>query len=354
MRFEELSLPLPCTERLWDAPSEQAWQYYTSNEPQGRLGKAFQQGCICIFNGSSEFDDLPLGLPDYEVGMCAMQSRLWEDTRKKHEFQRLEVDPTGTQQDWPFFAGAYAQSRPIQLEHWRKGAEECRHFGARENLFSPLTQIETNFTIMNLYHMSHLRYHSDVALVRSLAEREDDPSQNSRRRQRREILMQEWAATSDARLAVWHAAQLWRLHAEEVHFLLQQSSVVNPATRICLFTASLVVWAFCRCTKVCDECSDAGGVVPVYGEPPAPPMKQSAIELTRIDQLEDEYHNWVNGKARASVNGVILCASEVPLLMEEFRRVMATSKPEWSSYSSYLDVLDRLKEVRPRSDRGLQ
>ncbi|EOD43415.1 hypothetical protein UCRNP2_9872 [Neofusicoccum parvum UCRNP2] len=156
IRFQEVRVPLQCTLALWDAYTIDDWRRARLLEPNGRLHKTFSSICATAASSSTR-QTIPVLLEeDFELGLCAMQARLWEDTQQRHEefgnsadaydygggaaggakggivregrmVENQEVGPNDliAQEFVGFGEGWHAQ-----LEHWRVHRERCQQVNA--------------------------------------------------------------------------------------------------------------------------------------------------------------------------------------------------------------------------------
>jgi hypothetical protein len=280
---------------------------------------------------------------DLEAGMCAMQSRLWEEMRHKHEFKRHGSERDDIDDISPDHIGGYGHSWLHQLENWRKDADELlRKANTNTEFFSSVTQQETYFTAMMVYHMSYLRIYADITLIRRLCESFRGTGHPASLVRRLETRVYEWAKSTEARLAVYHASQMLQLYTREATTILQEDSLVNPVVVNCLFRAGVVVWAFCRSSLLCGLCS--ASTLLDDDKPALMAGTMVPVELTGLRQTSDGFAMWSNGGVKASIGGFLLCACNLTEVVEEFRTAIADNRTQWAYSNADIDVLADLKQ----------
>ncbi|GME36710.1 putative C2H2 transcription factor (AmdX) [Neofusicoccum parvum] len=243
LRFQEIAVPLPCSDALWDAADAAAWRGARQLEPNGRQRRTFSALCAAAFAGAPR-DAMPVLLEeDYEVALCAMQARLWEDARVRHE--------QGA-------SGGAAQACQAQLEYWRTHRDRSRLLNAHYSAPAHRRRVRFNGTM--LYLLSYLRMHADVPLIRRLVAGLDQlrggpgPAAAAVAPRRLESQVAAWAASRSARVALRCAAQICQLYRQEADCAASMLQRIDPVGVGCVFRAALVVWAYARSTLSCEVC----------------------------------------------------------------------------------------------------
>lgn len=331
----ELCIPAASTELSWNASSLEDWQRAAAHQPPGRMEKTFAMMCLRALS-ESERCTLAFLLPeDLELGICALQSRLSEEAQEQHE--SLAVQLKGADDDRTHLSG-YGQSWHVQLEVWRATLEYLRD---RNTGFSSNTTERCNqFTATILYHASYLRIYVDFTLINRLIEGLDQTNYPPVLLRRFEMQIQQWAKSRNARRALLHAAQILQLYAAEAPTFIALPLILNPATTTCLFRASLVVWAFSRSTLSCDLCT---ALSLQQDKLPSSPGCDLACELTATALLPAEVDQWLNDGGSVSVDGHLICACAMPMLVEKFKALTKSTAVGWNSVDTMVGILSNLQ-----------
>ncbi|KAL1631711.1 hypothetical protein SLS56_004385 [Neofusicoccum ribis] len=381
IRFQEVRVPLQCTLALWDAYTVDDWRRARLLEPNGRLHKTFSSICATAASSSTR-QTIPVLLEeDFELGLCAMQARLWEDTQQRHEefgnstdaydygggggggakggivregrmVENQEVGPNDliAQEFVGFGEGWHAQ-----LEHWRVHRERCQQVNA--GYAPPAHWRRTRFNTSMLYFLSYVRMHADVVVIRRLSSslgrersgRTTPASMSSMTNRRLENRVHAWAGSRNARIALRYAAQMFRLYAEEVDLFASTFQRIDPFSVGCMFRAALVVWAYTRSNLVCELCSDISPENPEDPGTSSPFFGPRVVcELAEIwGPVDSEYINsWILNGGKASMNGNLLCACGLPQLIDAFVIVMRRGSADSKFVDPLITALENLKYCR--------
>ncbi|KAK6383068.1 hypothetical protein LTS17_003738 [Exophiala oligosperma] len=320
LRFEEINVPFPPTNAAWDAPDSE-WTSALANEPPHRAHGPFNFLCSLAMSRLTAVDRLKLpGFftpQDFELGMCGMQSRLWEETQCRNISAKLalahtkyEIDEADEQ------ALGYNQSWPVLMGIWRVTMEQFRQSGFHRS--TPECEKEAYVTGMTLHHAGLIRVHSDLPLIRQLVQGLCDggsPAQPQYIRQL-EVQVQQWARSHGVKEALWHAAQIVVLLDKETQGADSERSSVSFAAAECLFRAALAIWACSRANMICDLCGPAAAVPQDLHGRPYSTRDREEFELTTLSDNSKRYESWLRRGGRSSIEGVLVCSCNMPRLVD--------------------------------------
>ncbi|KEF56142.1 uncharacterized protein A1O9_07723 [Exophiala aquamarina CBS 119918] len=355
LRFEEFDLPFPPTNAAWNA-SDEDWKRTLDDDPPHRTHGAFNYLTILALSRLSPVDRLKLPgyytQQDFELGLCTMQSRLWEETqcqRLSHELamgqSHLELDEP---RDKPApFHGGFGQSWPVLLGIWRVTMEQFRRSPSRYSGVE--SEKEAYFTGITLYHASLIRAHSDYSLIRRLAFALCEGSTPSNYIRQWELNIQDWTRSHEIREALWHAAQIVRCFADETQTpdkRVGQDCIVTCVATDCLFRAGLVIWVHVRSTMACDLCGPTAAMPEDLHQRYCSNRDREAVELTTLDQSSRRYENWLRRRGRSCVEGVLVCACRMPILLKRCCELLRETTRNSNLLKRYLDIFETLMKHR--------
>lgn len=359
LRFEEIDLPFPPTNAAWNA-SNKDWKRILDNEPQHRTRGAFNHLTVLALSRLTPADRLKLPgyhtPQDFELGLCTMQSRLWEETHCRRISDKLGLGQVHLDDEEPGDApapgrGGFGQSWPVLLGIWRITMEQFRRLPSRYS--NGEAEAEAYFTGITLYHASLLRAHSDFSLIRRLAFALCEGSTPSNYLRDWELFIQAWTRSPGSRESVWHAAQIVRCFADQVQDsgheperMASGGCVVACVASDCLFRAGLVIWACARATMACDMCSPTAAMPEDLLQPHCPDDTQGDVELTCLDQASSRYENWLAGSGRSCIKGVLVCACKMPTLLQNCCGLLQATTRNPELFKRYSDILGTLMHRR--------
>lgn len=347
MRFQELCLPFPCTDKAWNS-SKEKWKETISQEPSNRTSSTYGVQCFLAMSRLSPCSRLNLPgfrtISDFELGLVSMQARSWEETQ--HPASAFDGFAAGQDAPDHLIAGGFGQSWPVLWGIWHVTMEQFR--SSHMEYCPHPSEKETYLTSLLLYHASLLRVYVDMKILQRLViSLTRDSSSNPVKRQM-ESLVQDWARSGRAKDALWHAAQILRLHSENAPELHAQNIPINPVAMNCVFRAGLVVWAISRSSQNCGLCAPGStpfGKVKLSNKVRPRATSSGSMELTTIDNLTKDYELWLEeGDGELLVEGVIICACQMAALVEKFRKQIQDPSLGSSEIPSYAEMLDRLKD----------
>lgn len=357
LRFEEINVPFPPTNAAWDAPDSE-WASALANEPPHRAHGPFNFLCSLAMSRLTAVDRLKLpGFftpQDFELGMCGMQSRLWEETQCQNISAKLalahtkyEIDEADEQ------ALGYNQSWPVLMGIWRVTMEQFRQSGFHRSTAE--CEKEAYITGMTLHHAGLIRVHSDLPLIRQLVQGLCDggsPAQPQYIRQL-EVQVQQWARSHGVKEALWHAAQIVLLLDKETQRgRLTDSSeergrgrgraTISFAATECLFRAALAIWACARSNMICDLCGPAAAVPQDLHGRPYSTRDREQFELTTLSDNSKRYESWLRRGGRSSIEGVLVCSCNMPRLVNRCCDLLGKCAVISGGCERYVNVLKTL------------
>ncbi|KAK7710976.1 hypothetical protein SLS57_008295 [Botryosphaeria dothidea] len=357
IRFQEVRVPLQCTLALWDAYTVDDWRRARLLEPNGRLHKTFSSICATAASANTR-QTIPVLLEeDFELGLCAMQARLWEDTQQRHEefgnsSDAFDFGPTrggsngrgGIVREGRVVDGhevgpndliaqefvGFGEGWHAQLEHWRVHRERCQQVNT--GYAPPAHWRRTRFNTSMLYFLSTKREDDAGVDVFHVESKAGEP---------RPCLGGVKERT--------HCGEMFRLYAEEVDMFASSFQRIDPFSVGCMFRAGLVVWAYTRSNLVCELCSDLSPENPEDPGMSSPFFGPRVVcELAEIwGPVDSEYANyWILNGGKASMNGNLLCACGLPQLIDAFAIIMRRGAAGSTFVEPLIKTLENLKYCR--------
>ncbi|KAK0637647.1 Zinc finger protein klf1 [Lasiodiplodia hormozganensis] len=352
IRFQEVCVPLPSSDALWNAAHPGAWRLARQLEPNGRLHRTFSSLCTSAFAGLTHVAVPVLLEEDYELALCALQGGLWEASLQQHEQSILQHSSDGSMcRTTEQIATERSEAWKAQLESWHTHRNRSQQVNADYSSLAHRRSARFSGTMMYLF--SFLRIHADVVLIRRLVasldlqrRRSASPAASVTSRCL-ESRLSAWAETSNARVALRCAAQVLEIYVQE-EIDRAAAPVFRPVVDLmgvgCMFRAALVVWAYTRSTLSCDACMDVsaesshslrGGF---FG-----PQVACEIGGTGVDLDLHAISRWISSGGKALINGIPVCACTLPLMLESFISVMRACALLVDFAKPLVDVLDNLK-----------
>lgn len=352
IRFQEVCVPLPSSDALWNAAHPGAWRLARQLEPSGRLQRTFSSLCTSAFAGLTHVAVPVLLEEDYELALCALQGSLWEASLQQHEQSILPHSSDGSiHRTSEQIAIERSEAWKAQLESWHTHRNRSQQVNADYSSLAHRRSARFSGTMMYLF--SFLRIHADIVLIRRLVAsldlqrgRSASPAASVTSRYL-ESRLSAWTETSNARVALRCAAQVLQIYVQE-EIDRAAAPVFRPVVDLmgvgCMFRAALVVWAYTRSTLSCDTCMDvsAESSYSLRGGPFGP---QVACEIggTGVDLDLHAISGWISSGGKALINGIPVCACTLPLMLESFISAMRGCALLVDFVKPLADVLENLK-----------
>jgi hypothetical protein len=236
VRYQEFCIPLPKSSQLWASATEEERRKLQWDEPAGR-GKALFGYLMrdALADTSSDTTSGPSHLPyrlnrmDYHLGLCALQSGVWEAAREAHSAASDDIVTK-------LSPGAPLDVWRAHLKRWcTKMVEDCHQ---HDPTFPstplppppppPTTTTSTCATgpdaaltplTLTLWHISVIKMHAPLTLLRIQGHFVHGPAAALNPAaaaamaavQKPRARLRKWMASPCPRTAVWSAAQIARV-----------------------------------------------------------------------------------------------------------------------------------------------
>ncbi|KAM5359144.1 hypothetical protein ACJZ2D_014683 [Fusarium nematophilum] len=323
LRYDTLCLTLPCSERLWEAQTAKEWHRVKHIESKKRSP-------IYFMNLVDQAMD--------QEGRSKLP-RLLED----EYLSRMERGQTLLASGTTSCAGL---SRSIdfwtmQLTIWM----ECYRNKALGSTLSSKSHRELcDISAVPLYHLSQIALRANLKAIKELSSEQRHHSHSVTFRRQLEASTLEWVKTSDARLAMWHAAKILNLVQEKASHETEASNAdvacVAPCLEliasIALYEAGLVAWAYSRSVQVCDACVIGSSLQAVSVGP-------DPFELFGTEQ-DGLFEEWLENGGRESIGGSIVCACRLGGVVGLYEAALLRCGSRWNCVSKMANSLSRLKQ----------
>lgn len=251
VRYQEISIPLPKSTKLWSSANEEERRRLQWNEPAGREKALF---CFLMRDivDASDIHSVSYHLTDndYHLGLCSLQIGTWETAREAFcccDSDELITDPK--------------RSDPVhrwsaQLDRWRISMEE--HGRSRPNNFTTEIKEDSNFPRLNsmLWHISSLTVHAPLKLLQRQGCCFRCRPGAGITTQRTKARLGSWMSSSHPRTAIWNAAQICRLSDE--NFSSRSSNddpLLNPLAVPGVLKSSIALCSYAYHIRSCFNCT---------------------------------------------------------------------------------------------------
>lgn len=287
-RVQELRLSLPVTENLWTASTFESRRQLCWFEPAGRaqttLSAIVGDGLArsrSWMSGDPTVTGMPPLLPaDNHLVLCALQEEIWAAA---HETHSLNHGSSNSISSWRI---------PESVNFWHQYlADWHAHTQLGTSTMQP---DETSWDTLNQtqYHLCQLTLHAPLQFLESrqccIQCRRSDVT----------AMLRAWASSIESRRAVYHAAQLQRLHDGQTGFIsrrwldpLQAPALLASVAVLCSYAADCPYLDAGNPTEICQEANHT----------PSP-----------IDE-------WIQHGGPATIYGQLLCSSNLQSLISWFQ-----------------------------------
>lgn len=294
---------------------------------------------IQLMSQSSESLEAPAdGLmlaEDIQLGICALQSRVWHRSMKSHmpDFNTaIELNHIKKRlETWRHFLTRIDVSGPDASsfnasQHWAMrfyyGFEDHSKSGWQNTVY--YRQKSLVYDGISLYHLSNLHLYSNIRILSQLSKDliprkqvEDGREVYQKAHQRRNTYVKEWARSSNSRRALYHSAAILGFY-NDVPTPLRIG--MDPIIYIALSVSALVAWAYTLfATHNCEACTlemqnmVSSGVL-------------STVELTSCSYInaeptiEKEKESWIDGgHGNISLSGILICRCTLSSIMSIYQ-----------------------------------
>lgn len=255
VRYQEISIPLPKSTKLWTVATEEERRKLQWNEPAGREKALF---CFLMRDivDASDTRSVSYHLTDndYHLGLCSLQIGTWETARDAFcccDSDELITDPKRSDPVHRWIA---------QLDRWRISIEEYTQ--ARPEIVSAENNDDRIVWQLNLilWHISALTVHAPLKLLqRQGCCFKCRPGAGSTI-QRTKAHLSSWISSPHPRTAIWNAAQICRLAEEK--FTNQSSNtnpLLNPLTIPGILKSAIALCSYAYHISACFNCTGTPG-----------------------------------------------------------------------------------------------
>ncbi|KAI0096756.1 fungal-specific transcription factor domain-containing protein [Nemania sp. FL0031] len=328
LRYQELQIPLPMSTPLWEADNTERrrlqWQ-----EPAGRQRVLFSSMMRDVLESGKQ-DDTPyqLDLIGCHLGLCALQSGVWEAAREAHSSATDELStkfaPGNSILDWK-----------KKVTGWRHRMEEDCSL-QRDYFASATTGIGSTHPCSALSiiigHLYYMHMYAPVNTLRGAAPYGDGDLAAARRAKISESKrrLRIWTSSPCSRFAVWNAAQISRVIEHE---LTGNSNTAafgqNPLAIPSLLTSAIVVCFIANLTSACPLCTSN-------------PIVDRAIDLFETDHDADKLKNWRDsgtGMVSWGPSGIVICSCKTRELMRWFQGRLSGAASAEAELLAFVDSL---------------
>ncbi|MCJ1390051.1 hypothetical protein MMC18_002909 [Xylographa bjoerkii] len=324
VRYQEICIALPKSPSIWTAASEDERRSLQRNEPVGREKALFFFLVRDALNFSRRsHHPSHLTEADYHLVLCSLQVGTWEAAREAHICESDELDndtiPRDSVQRWR-----------SHLDLWRVTTEDnCQ---LRQNYFSASTSsidhVSSPLSLI-LWHISALTLYAPLKLLQGQGCCFECGPSTAITTRKNKARLRAWCASPNARIAVWNAAQIFRIVTHE-------AASPEPITRLLLnplaipgvLKSAIVICSYAYHTRSCPVCT---------GIPP--------IDLVDLFDAQDDDARLVQwkehgeGLADWSPGGFPVCECRLMALATWFRRALAIDKGAEQEFMSFLQGL---------------
>ena len=325
MRYQEICIPLPKSAHLWTAVSEDERRSLEWNEPAGRE-KTFH--CF-LMRDALDLDrrsHLPhhLTVVDYHYGLCSLQVGIWEAAREAHSCESDELTSNSPPRD-------AVQLWRTHLDLWRISIE--RDCLLRQNYFSTSTSTADIFSPLNLtlWHVSALTLHAPLKLLQGQDCCFKCRTGTAMTKQNNKARIRAWCRSSDARTAVWNAAQISRIVAHETNSPIPTARLLlNPLVIPGVLKSAIVTCSYAYHIRVCPICTGGSPIdlVDLFG------AKDEDAKLVRWKKHGEGLADW-------DPLQMPVCECKVMALATWFRGLLARDKTAEMEFMTFLRGLGK-------------
>lgn len=328
VRYQELSIPLPKSAHIWAAASDDDIRRLQWNEPAGRE-KALYCSLLRDVLDLDRQSHPPYHLTevDYHLGLCSFQVGIWEASRDHHNCELDEFVNISTPEDAVHFWRTH-------LDLWRINTErDCllrrNYFSASvsgADILSPLS--------LTLWHLSALTLHAPMKVLQGQDSCFKCGTGTAMTMHKNKARIRTWSTSSDARTAVWNAAQICRVVARESSSSTATKRLsLNPLAISSVLKSAIVTCSYACHIRACPVCT---------GGPP--------IDLVDLVSAKDDDAKLVRWKEHGEglgdwdpVRKIPLCECKVTLLATWFRGLLARDKAAEMEFVGFLGGLGKGK-----------
>ncbi|ESZ96142.1 hypothetical protein SBOR_3472 [Sclerotinia borealis F-4128] len=251
VRYQEISIPLPKSTKLWTAATEEERRRLQWNEPAGREKALFCFLMRDIIDASDAYSvSYHLTDNDYHLGLCSLQIGTWEAARDAFcccDSDELIID---TKRSDPVHRWS------AQLDHWRTSMEE--HAQSRSDNHSTEISgdhISPQLNLM-LWHISALTVRAPLKLLQRQGCCFKCRPGAGLTTQRTKARVSSWMSSPHPRTAIWNAAQICRLAEENFSNRASDTDpLLNPLAIPGILKSAIALCSYAYHIRACPDCT---------------------------------------------------------------------------------------------------
>lgn len=345
IRYQELCITLPKSERLWTASDDNERRGLQWDEPAGRQKALFSFLLRDVLSGGGGGGgQLPYRLTkdDFHLSLCALQGGVWEAAREAHSSATGELD-------LKLAPGDPIQTWRSHLNCWRASME--RDTALRRVYFSGPRPDPSNGRDMNrdvlspltllLWHMSSLKMHAPLSLLQTSNHQYHARGRGSRAvmpTRSPEVRLRTWMQSPCPRIAAWSAAQIMRVVMRERERASDPSAaskasdtVLNPLAVPGILMSAVVACSYAHHTRACACCT--GSSLPV-----------NVVDLWEANDDDAGLIGW-RGEGRGQgiwgPSGIILCRCRLADLAAWFCAALGSDEGSKTEFLTFFRALEK-------------
>ncbi|THV44587.1 hypothetical protein BGAL_0612g00040 [Botrytis galanthina] len=323
VRYQEISIPLPKSTKLWTAATDEERRRLQWHEPAGREKALF---CFLIRDliDTSENQSVSYHLTDndYHLGLCSLQIGTWETAREAFcccDSDELITDPK--------------RSDPVhrwgsQLNCWRTRMETYAQ------LHSEINYTKSNddriFPQLNLilWHISALTVHAPLKLLQRQGCCFKCRPGAGLTTQRTRARLSSWMLSPHPRTALWNAGQICRLAETNISNCSSNTDpLLNPLAMPGILKSAIAVCSYTYHIRACFGCTSALG---------------DSIDLFNASHKDDKLKSWTEhgiGMAIWGTEAIPVCHCRFKDLEMWFRERFVRDPGADEQFTSFLTGL---------------
>ena len=325
VHYQEIRIPLPGSPHLWTAANDEGRRRFQWHELADREKTPF---CF-IMRDVLDVDHrhhrrYHLTEADYHISLCALQSGIWEIG---HEVDNCESDTLTTNLAVKDSVLLWSN----HLDRWRSDTEkDCL---IRKNYFSSTSAADSIFTPLSLtlWHISALMIRAPLGLLQGQACCLRCSSDAATVLPRNRARLRAWTTSPHARIAVWNAAQIYRVFVKENNSSCTANRLsLNPLAVPGLLKSAILICSYAYHTRACPGCT---------GSSPS-----DAFDLMDAEDDDLGLANWINlgqGIANWPPLTILICQCNFKTLAKWFHRIFEKDENAQAKFMLFLDQLSR-------------
>lgn len=345
LRYEEIGLALPVTERLWNATSADDFSELMWNEPTGRSKRTFRMLIRnAIESRGRSHRKLRLLESDLHLGLCAVYGRLWGVSQDFED--SVDTLVATSREESPSITSPSITDQKIEwIEHLDLWRQDTKNAALQEDSTPHEFQdADSGLDVLNvtLYHIARMDCHCTTPLLRHLGSRKGNSPYIARGN---DATLEQWTQQQETRTMIIHAAQLLRICRYQAQSI--PGRLINPLATAGLFRGGVLLCAYAANVKTCEHCAappPAESAETQQRQTP-PTTAASAVDIMRGDAerllLQDPAGSgWVAEGGAATLGQTPLCNCGLREIASIYTQCFQSSRTLLRRFQSVLRVLE--------------